>query len=221
MVPVQRYLIIRRNRRDRAGNAYVADTNNNTIRKLVIANGTVTTLAGQAGVTGGSDGIGTAVSFNGPSGIAVDAAGNLYVSDTLNHTIRKLTSGAQSRRSRAVPVRAALLTPPLCSTVPRAPGIGLGGSGDLFVADTNNNVVRRSSLRPALLLPWLDKLESPEAPTARKVSAIPLSSVLQSMLLAICMSQTRTITPARGCRLGSSQHTRRPGGIQRQCRWNG
>ena len=65
-------------------------TSNNTIRKVVIATGAVTTLAGTAGVTGAADGTGAAARFNGPYGIASDGAGNLFVADTGNHTIRKI-----------------------------------------------------------------------------------------------------------------------------------
>jgi sugar lactone lactonase YvrE len=70
-------------------NLYVADSNNNSIRKIVIATGAVTTLAGKAGVQGSSDGTGAAASFYLPEGIVTDGT-NLYVSDSLNNTIRKI-----------------------------------------------------------------------------------------------------------------------------------
>jgi hypothetical protein len=75
---------------DAAGNVYVADFVNETIRQITPA-GNVTTLAGTAGVTGNTDGTGSAARFNGPTGIAVDAAGNVYVADTENHAVRKIT----------------------------------------------------------------------------------------------------------------------------------
>lgn len=75
---------------DASGNVYVADGHNNTIRKITAA-GVVSTLAGTAGVTGNSDGTGSAASFNNPQGLAVGDSGNLYVADTGNHTIRKIT----------------------------------------------------------------------------------------------------------------------------------
>jgi len=70
-------------------NLYVADSNNYTIRKVVIATGVVTTLAGTAQFRGNADGIGAAAIFYFPEGITTDGT-NLYVDDTVNNTIRKI-----------------------------------------------------------------------------------------------------------------------------------
>lgn len=77
-------------------NLYIADTGNNTIRKLVISGAGVTTLAGQVDVKGDVDGTGTSAVFDWPEGIAIDASGNLYVADTLNDVVRQvvIASGA-------------------------------------------------------------------------------------------------------------------------------
>ena len=72
-------------------NLYVTDNNNATIRKIVIATGEVTTLAGSAGVTGYTDGIGSVARFNMPYGITTDGT-NLYVADQGNYTIRKISA---------------------------------------------------------------------------------------------------------------------------------
>ena len=77
---------------DSTGNVYVADTFNHTIRKIT-PGGVVTTLAGLAGNIGSADGTGSAARFNSPRGVAVDSAGTVYVADTNNHTIRKITAG--------------------------------------------------------------------------------------------------------------------------------
>ena len=77
---------------DASSNVYVADFNNNTIRKITPA-GVVSTIAGYAGVSGSANGTGTNASFNGPRGIALDAAGNIYVADSGNNLIREITSG--------------------------------------------------------------------------------------------------------------------------------
>lgn len=74
---------------DAHNNVYVADGVNNLIRKITPA-GIVSTLAG-SGVAGAADSTGTAASFNGPAGLAVDGAGNVYVADANNNLIRKIT----------------------------------------------------------------------------------------------------------------------------------
>jgi hypothetical protein len=76
---------------DSAGNLYVADSYAWTIRKVtpVGTNWVVSTLAGSASDWGSADGTGSAARFNWPSGVAVDSAGNVYVADTDNNTIRK------------------------------------------------------------------------------------------------------------------------------------
>jgi streptogramin lyase len=79
---------------DATGNLYVADTANNSIRRVtpIGTNWVVTTVAGSGReFPGSADGTNTYAKFNGPNDIAADTAGNLYVADTLNSTIRKIT----------------------------------------------------------------------------------------------------------------------------------
>lgn len=76
---------------DSEGNLFYAEYGNNTVRKIT-SDGVVTTLAGTAGTSGSADGFGSAARFNEPCGVAVDGAGNVYVVDYGNSTIRKITS---------------------------------------------------------------------------------------------------------------------------------
>jgi sugar lactone lactonase YvrE len=75
---------------DAAGNIYVADSNNDTIRKIT-PDGVVTTLAGSPGHAGSTNGQGSAALFSQPYAVAVDGSGNVYVAELLNNDIRKIT----------------------------------------------------------------------------------------------------------------------------------
>src|ERR1700687_2580054 len=81
---------------DSSGNLYVGDTSSHTIRKVTAA-GMVSTLAGLAGTAGRADGAGSTARFNFPNSVAVDGSGNVYVADTSNHTIRKVTAAGVGR----------------------------------------------------------------------------------------------------------------------------
>src|SRR5207248_8179697 len=78
---------------DSVGNIFVADLGNNTIRKITLVgtNWIVSAVAGSAGQQGSDDGIGSAAQFHSPAGVAVDGAGNIYVTDSGNNTIREVT----------------------------------------------------------------------------------------------------------------------------------
>ena len=84
---------------DSAGNVYVADYNNNPIRKIT-PEGVVSTLAGTARASGSADGTGPAARFSYPFGVATGSAGNVYVGDSNNHTIR--LGGPFKKRHRSV-----------------------------------------------------------------------------------------------------------------------
>lgn len=76
---------------DASGNLYLTDSLNQNVRKITPA-GVVTSLAGQNGIAGDADGQAGAATFNGPQGIAVDKAGNVYVADTQNNLIRRIST---------------------------------------------------------------------------------------------------------------------------------
>lgn len=128
---------------DASGNAYVADYFANMIRK-VTASGVVTTLAG-SGNAGNQNDIGTAASFRNPTGVAVDASGNVYVADNNNNVIRKITSsgvvttfaGSGTSGSTDGAGLAASFNQPYCVAVDRA--------GTLYVTDLGNSLIRKIS----------------------------------------------------------------------------
>jgi sugar lactone lactonase YvrE len=131
---------------DGTSNVYVADTDNNEIRKVTTA-GVVSTLAGRAGNAGSADGSGSAASFNGPSGIVADATGNLYVADTLNHTIRKVTSAGVVTTIAGIASASGFADATGSAARFHGPqGLALDASGNLFVADTNNNAIRKIAI---------------------------------------------------------------------------
>lgn len=130
---------------DAAGNAYVADADNHVIRKITSA-GVTTTFAGDMGVAGADDGTGTAARFNAPTSLAIDAQGNLYVADTLNHTIRKITSAGVVTTIAGTAGQASYANGLGAAARFNGPqGVALSGTS-LFVADTNNHIVRQIAL---------------------------------------------------------------------------
>jgi uncharacterized protein (TIGR03437 family) len=116
---------------DASGNVYIADTANNTVRR-VAANGTITTFAGTG--TAGFAGDGSAAAsaqLSGPQGLALDSAGNLYIADTLNQRVRKVTGGtittvAGGNNDLNLPF-----------------GVAVDTSGNLYIAEFGANRVRK------------------------------------------------------------------------------
>ena len=128
---------------DGSGNLYVADTYLDTIRKIVLATGVVTTIAGAAGPSGSADGTGPAARFSGPMGLACDGRGNLYVADTGNHTIRKivLATGAVTT-VLGVSGQAGVVLGPTPAGLNGPVGLAIGpGGAELFVSESSENVI--------------------------------------------------------------------------------
>jgi sugar lactone lactonase YvrE len=137
---------------DSVGNVYVADTYNQTIRAISPA-GVVTTLAGLPNNSGFIDGTGTAARFSFPSGIVADSAGNLYVADTSNHNIRKVTTSgvvttfaggyAGSLSTGAVGITGSSNGNGASARFNYPDGLARDTSGNLYVADSYNHAIRK------------------------------------------------------------------------------
>jgi sugar lactone lactonase YvrE len=129
---------------DSSGNLYVADVWSHKIRKITPA-GVVSTFAG-SGVKSSVDGIGTAATFNEPSGLAIDSAGNFYVGETVGQKIRKITpsgevttlAGAGTVGSTDGTGAAAKFNGPY--------GLLVDADGNLIVADTENHKIRKVTI---------------------------------------------------------------------------
>ena len=138
---------------DSGGNVYVADTDNHTIRKIT-ASGVVRTLAGLAGVSGSADGAGSAARFNSPGGVAADSAGNIYVADSGNKTIRKITAAGVVSTLAGSALNAGIADGTGGAARFDNPlGVATDSAGNVYVADANNDTIRK--ITPAAVVTTL------------------------------------------------------------------
>lgn len=119
---------------DSAGNVYVADYGNHTIRKINSA-GVVITFAGTAGSSGSTDGTGSAARFSGPYGITVDGTGNIYVGDST--AIRKITLAGTVGLSGSINGTGS------AAQFESPHGIGVDRAGNVYVADAYTSRIRK------------------------------------------------------------------------------
>jgi sugar lactone lactonase YvrE len=158
---------------DRTGTVYVADGANHTIRTIDRA-GTVNTMAGAAGVPGSNDGDGPRARFNGPSGIAVDSDGTVYVSDHRNHTVRRIDSlGRVSTWAGKAGVAGSANGPAADARLERPRHLTLDASGNLFVVDGDAaQYVRRVSAEGIVSTPSAAIWRQPRLPKWGAVSLL-------------------------------------------------
>lgn len=129
---------------DGAGNLFIADSGNSLIRQLVVATGEVSTITGTPGSFGRYDGLADSATFDIPVGLTLDGRGNLFIADSNNHVIRRLTlatsevttlaGSSESAGTKDGVGGAARFDVPV--------GIASDGAGTLFVADINSPFIR-------------------------------------------------------------------------------
>lgn len=127
--------------KDAAGNFYVADRDNNRIRKITPA-GVVTTFAGSS-TTGFINGTGTAASFNQPYALAIDASDNIYVGDRLNYAIRKITPAGVVTTIAGNGVSGYVDATGSAARFGEPIGLAIDAAGNIFVGDYFNNRIRK------------------------------------------------------------------------------
>ena len=128
---------------DSSGNVYVADQDNNRIRKIT-PSGVVTTLAG-SGTPAFANGSGTSAQFWRPTGIAVDTSGTVYVADESNNRIRKITSGGVVTTFAGTGTAGSLDGLAANAQFNNPTGVAVDSSGNVYVGDTSNNLIRKIS----------------------------------------------------------------------------
>lgn len=125
---------------DAAGNLYTTDSQNSLIRKIA-PNGTVSTFAGSD--AGFADGQGTAAKFNIPSGLNIDATGNIYVADASNSRVRKITPAGLVTTVTGNGSLGADNGPVVSATFNVPAGVVVDDAGNIYVADIRNNLIRK------------------------------------------------------------------------------
>ena len=139
-------------------NVYVADTNNNKIKKINTS-GIITTIAGNGRpMYGGDNQIPTAatVAVNKPSSVAVDNTGNIYISDTYNNVIRKIditTNTIKTIAGNGQPMYGGDNQIPTATTVAlnKPSNVAIDNTGNIYISDTNNNVIRQINQTSGLI----------------------------------------------------------------------
>ena len=138
---------------DTAGNVYIADTGNNFVEVVDFVSGRISLLAGGGGTTpqasqasnswDGHFGLGTNIALNGPRGVAVDASGIVYIADTGNNVIERVTSSILSVVAGGGTASPSPLGPATHKLLNAPNGVAVVPSGTLYIADTDHDVVER------------------------------------------------------------------------------
>jgi hypothetical protein len=182
---------------DSSGNIYVADKLNNLIR-MITPGGVVTTLAG-SGAQGHNDATGTSASFNEPEGVAVDSSGNVFVADTTNDTIRKITPGGSVSTYAGIALSAGLTnsnTVATAATFSTPAAVAVDSNGIVYVADSGNNVIRKIALGSptvgGVVTTFATGFDSPEGITCDSSNNVYVADTFNSVVDKITPGGTVT-----------------------------
>ncbi|RCH55711.1 hypothetical protein DJ568_07445 [Mucilaginibacter hurinus] len=138
---------------DASGNLYIADSENHMVRKIS-KNGNVTTLAGSI-KAGKADGKGEAAGFGKPYGLAIAKDGSLYVADNTNNNIRKITPDGLVTTLAGSGAAGSANGVGAAASFNKPKGIAVDASGQVYVADASNNVVRKINTMGYTITPAL------------------------------------------------------------------
>jgi trimeric autotransporter adhesin len=139
---------------DSSGNLLISDSDNNRIRKVAVTTGIISTVAGSSSLDGGDGGPATEAGFDQPYGLALDAAGNIYIADSGNGLIRRVDAasgiistvagdGSESPRGDGGPATAAGLSAPF--------DVAFDASGNLFIVDYGHDRIREVSAENGII----------------------------------------------------------------------
>ncbi len=141
---------------DTSSNIYIADTFNNCVRKVTISTGIISTYAGSGSTNGafsGDAGQATSAALNKPAGLCFDSAGNLYIADTFNYRIRKVTSTGiiTTIAGNGSPNYSGDNDQATSVTLNIPYGVGVDSAGNVYIGDTINNRIRKVTISTGII----------------------------------------------------------------------
>jgi hypothetical protein len=141
---------------DGAGNIYIADSAHGRIREVSAATGIISTIAGDGGgVSQGDNGPATSATLLLPSGIAIDGAGNLYIAETGNNDVRKITASTgiiTTVAGNGTVGYGGDYGPATDANLDQPEGVTMDTSGNFFIADTANHRIRRVDVATGIII---------------------------------------------------------------------